>query len=101
MFPGWRRGYEAVWSLLPITREHITPARSCITPSAVLHYAQLSGAAVQSGVVPRWEEHDCGPGLYSKMELFDRVFAEVPTACGEVILITEESFPITAQEPFF
>ena len=101
ILPGWRRTYEAIWSLLPITREHITHARSSVTPSAVLHYAELSGVAVQSGVVPRWEEHDFGPGLYSKAELFDRVFADVPVFGGDLILITDECFPITEHEPFF
>ena len=60
MLPGWRPAYEAVWSLLPETREHITHARSCITPAALLHHAELAGGAVQSGVIPRWEEHDWG-----------------------------------------
>jgi len=101
MLPGWRRAYEAIWSLLPITREHITHARSCISPAAILHYAGLSDATVQRGVVPRWEEHDCGQGLYTKKELFDRVFADVPVFEGELILITDECFPITAREPFF
>jgi hypothetical protein len=101
ILPGWRRAYEAVWSLLPITRELITHARSCITPSAVLHYAESAGAATQQGVIPRWEEHDCGPGLYSRMELFDRVFSEVSIPASEVILITDDSFPITVREPLF
>jgi len=101
MLLGWRRAYEAVWSLLPVTREHITHARSCITPGAVLDYAKLSGIAVESGVIPRWEEHDCGPGLYTKMDLFDGVFAGMAFPHGEVILITDECFPITAREPFF
>lgn len=99
--PGWSRAYEAVWSLLPITREHITHARSCITPGAVMHYAELSGIAAQSGAIPRWEEHECGPDLYSKMELFDRVFAGVPIPAGEMIFIVDDCFPITAREPFF
>jgi hypothetical protein len=101
MLPGWRRAYEAVWSLLPITREHITEARSCITPAAVLHYAELSQVALRRGVIPRWEEHDCGPGLYTKAELCDRVFAGMPMLSGELILITDDCFPITAHEPFF
>jgi len=101
MLPGWRRAYEAIWSLLPMAREHITPARSCITPAAVLHYAELSGAHSQLIAVPRWEEHDTGPGLYTKMELFDRVFADAPAVGGELILITDECFPVTAREPFF
>jgi hypothetical protein len=101
MLSGWRPAYEAVWSLLPATREHITYARSCITPSAVLHYAELSKVAVQSGVVPRWEEHDSGPRLYTKMELFDRVFSGVVIPHGAVILITDDCFPITAREPLF
>jgi hypothetical protein len=101
MLPGWRRAYEAIWSLLPMTREHITQARSCITPAAVLHYAELSGVAAQRGVIPRWEEHDCGPGVYTKIELYDRVFAGIPTFGGELILITDECFPITGREPFF
>ena len=101
ILPGWRRAYEAIWALLPITREHITPARSCITPAVVLHYAELSGIAAEHGVIPRWEEHDSGPGLYTRTELFDRVFADVPTLGGEVMLITDECFPITAREPFF
>jgi hypothetical protein len=35
------------------------------------------------------------------MELFDRVFADVPVFGGEFILITDDCFPITAREPFF
>lgn len=101
MLPGWRRAYEAIWLLLPITREHITNARSCITPDAILHYAELSRAAVHRGAIPRWEEHDCGPGLYSKMELFDRVFADAPVPGGDLILITDDCFPMTAREPLF
>jgi len=101
MLPGWRRAYEAVWSLLPITREHITQGRSCITPAVVLHYAERSGRIIQRGIVPRWEEHDCGPGLYTKTELFERIFADVPAFVGEVILIIDECFPITTREPFF
>ena len=102
MLPGWRRAYEAVWSLLPITREHITHARSCITAGAVLHYAELSGSAVESGVIPRWEQHDWGrPHIYSKMDLFDRVFAHMSLPAGDVILITDDCFPITVREPFF
>lgn len=101
ILPRWRRAYEALWSLLSITREHITHARSCITPDAVLHYAELSHVAVQRGVIPRWKEHDCGPGLYSKMQLFDRVFADAPVLDGDLILITDDCFPITAREPFF
>lgn len=100
MLPGWIPAYEAVWSLLPVTREHITHARSCITPAAVLDYAESSGLTVQSGVVPRWEEHDCGPGLYTKMELFDRVFSGATIPRGAVILITDDCFPIIAREPF-
>ena len=100
MLPGWRRAYEAIWLLLPMTREHITHARSCITPAAVLRYAELSGVTIQRGVVPRWEEHDCGDGLYTKMELFDRVFADVSVPSGDLILITDDCFPITAREPF-
>jgi len=101
MLPGWRRAYEAVWSLLPITREHITEARSCITPAAVLHYAELSKVRFGSGVIPRWEEHHCGADLYTRAELYDRVFAGAPAFSGELILITDECFPITAHEPFF
>jgi len=101
MSPGWRCAYEAVWSLLPITREHITHARSCITPSGVLHYAELSGTAARSGIIPGWQEHDRGPGLYSKMQLFDRIFGGMSIPAGEVILITDNCFPITAREPFF
>ena len=99
MLPGWKRAYEAMWSILPITCEHI--ARSSITPGAILQSAELSGATIQTGVIPRWWEHDSGPGLYSKMELFDRVFADVSIPAGEVILITDACFPITAREPFF
>src|SRR5687767_4279899 len=98
MLPGWRRAYEAVWSLLPITREHITEARSCITPAAVLHYAEsspLPHVAIRRGVIPRWEEHDCGADLYTRAELYDRVFAGVPMFSGELILITDDCFPIT------
>jgi hypothetical protein len=100
MLPRWRRAYEAVWSLLPISREHVTAARSCITPAAVLQYAKMSGKSLRCGVIPRWKEHDCGAGLYTKAELFDRVFADVPTLGGELILITDECFPITEHEPF-
>src|SRR5688500_6427197 len=95
MLPGWSRAYEAIWSLLPMTREHITKARSCITPAVVLHYAELSGATIQRGDVPRSEEHDCGDGLNTKMELFDRVFAGVSVLSGDLILITDECLPIT------
>jgi hypothetical protein len=102
MLPGWKRAYEAVWSLLPETREHITHARSCITPSAILHYGESPGIAIRSGIIPRWEEHDWGrPRIYSKMDLFDRVFADISIPAGEVILITDDCFPITAREPFF
>ena len=102
VLPGWRRAYEAVWSLFPATRAHITPTRSCITPGAILEYAELSGIAVGSGVIPRWEEHDWGrPRIYSKMDLFDRVFANASIQAGEVILITDDCFPVTAREPFF
>jgi len=100
MLPGWRRAYEAVWSLLPIAREHITAARSCITPAAVLHYAELSGVSLRRGVIPRWEEHGSGPGLYTNIELFDRVFADEPVLGGQLILITDDCFPITTREPF-
>jgi hypothetical protein len=91
MLSGWRRAYEAVWSLLPMTREHVTHARSCITAAAVLRYAELSDTTVQRGVVPRWEEHDSGPGLYTKMELLDCVFADAPASGGEIILITGDA----------
>jgi hypothetical protein len=101
MLPGWRRAYEALWALLPITHEHITEARSCITPDVIIRYAELSRVPVRHGVIPRWEEHDCGPGLYTKTELFDRVFAGVPVFGGDLILITDDCFPITAHEPFF
>src|SRR5262245_24807626 len=101
MLPGWRQAYVAVWSLLPITRDHITEARSCITPGAVLRYAELSRVSFRRGLIPRWKEHDCGPGLYSKMELFEQVFADEPVLGGELILITDDCFPITAREPFF
>ncbi len=94
MLPGWRRAYEVI---LPITREHITLARSCITPAAILHYAEVSDATVQRGVVPRWEEHNCGQGLYTKKELFDRVFADVPVFDCELILIAEHRRWTTAK----
>jgi len=84
-----------------MTREHITDARSCITPSAILRYAELSDTTVQRGAVPRWHEHDSGPGLYTKMELLDRVFADAPAPGGELILVTDDCFPITVREPFF
>ena len=72
-----------------------------ITPAAVLRYTELSGIGADRGVVPRWEEHDCGAGLYSKMELFDQMFIEVSIPSGEVFVITDDCFPITAREPFF
>lgn len=86
---------------MPITREHITEARSCITPDALLKYAELTGVTLRQGAIPRWEEHDCGPGLYSKMELFERVFGNEPVLGGGLILITDDCFPITSREPFF
>ncbi len=83
-----------------MTREHITPARGCITPSGILHYAELPAGSVQSGVVPQWEQHDSGAPIYSKMDLFDRCFASVSVPAGEVILITDDCFPLTGREPF-
>ena len=35
------------------------------------------------------------------MDLFDRVFADVPLFGGDLILITDDCFPITEREPFF
>src|SRR5687767_5627690 len=101
MLPGWKRAYAAVWSLLPITRERIRESVSCITPEAVLHSAELSAVKIQRGTIPRWEEHDCGPGLYTKADLFERVFGGLPTFDGQLILISDECFPITEHEPFF
>ncbi len=101
MLPGWKRACEAVWSLMPITREHITQARSCIAPSSILYCAELAQIPFHLSLIPRWEEHDWGPGLYTKEQLFNRVFDGVPTFNGELILITDDCFPITRREPFF
>lgn len=100
ILPGWQHAYEIVWALLPVSREHITPARSSITPASILRSAELAGLPIQYNVIPRWEEHDRGLGLYTKLELFNRMFANNPIPPGPLILIAEVCFPMTAHEPF-
>ena len=101
VLPGWNRAYEAVWRLLPSAREHITPARSCITPDSVMHRAELAGLGFELAVVPDWESHEWGQDIYSKMDLFDMMFHGVAIPTGEVIFIPDDCFPMTEREPLF
>lgn len=101
MMPRWRMAYEAVWSLLPCTREHITESRASITPDIILKHAVSGACDVRAGAVAQWREHESGSGLYSKWELFDLVFHDELIHRGELILITDDCFPIGEREPFF
>lgn len=95
--PKWAAALDAVWSLLPITRDRIKAPWN-LTPDSVAGAADAMHLAYEVVKVARWREHETGPGIYQKMELFDMMFAGRQLPNGEMFFIPDCCF--SGGEPF-
>lgn len=95
--PKWAAALDAVWSLLPISRDRIKAPWN-LTPDSVAEAADAMQFAYKVVKVARWWEHETGPGIYQKMELFDMMFAGRQLPSGETFFVPDCCF--SGGEPF-
>lgn len=95
--PKWAAALEAVWSLLPTARDRIKAPWN-LSPVGIAEAADAMHLAFKVIKVERWWEHETGPGIYEKLELFDMMFAGRQLPHAETFFIPDCCF--SGGEPF-
>jgi len=75
--------------------EAVLPGSS-IMPGRIFEAAKKLGVDVEFIAIQRWEEQEAGKEAYSQLELFDRLFADVPIPSSNLIFIPDCALPTHA-----
>ena len=101
--PNWVAAHARLIDLLPDAAETI-PTPDGMAPDPILEAAAAAGVLVESvRMYNPWRADPAGRGVmpwenYSKLELFDIVFADLPVACGPLWFIPDLCFG--SREPY-
>lgn len=95
--PKWAAALDVVWSLLPTAKNNIKAPWN-LSPDGIAKAADAMHLAFEVVKLARWWEHETGPGVYKKMELFDMMFSSRQIPGGETFFIPDDCF--SGGEPF-
>jgi hypothetical protein len=87
----WRACLASVWAILPDSRNHLVHPWN-LTADALFDAALARSPKLSVSRLPRWSEQEAGREIYSKMRLFDLVFADIPLPSGELFFLPEYIF---------
>lgn len=101
--PNWVAAYARLIGLLPDVAETI-PTPGGMAPDPILEAATAAGVLVEAvRMYNPWRADPAGRGVkqwesYSKLELFDMVFADLPVTFGPLWFIPQDCFG--SREPY-